>query len=74
MAVRTKLFRYNGFQAVRLPQDVSFPADVQDLVILREGSRRVIVPADKVWDDLFESPGIDFPDRDQPPPRVREPF
>ncbi len=65
MAVRTKLFRYKPSKAVRPPEDV---------VVLREGSRRVIVPADKVWDDFFDSPGIDFPDRDQPPPHGRDPI
>ena len=74
MAVRTTLFQSNRSQAVRLPKDVSFPPNVREVVILREGSRRVIVPADSVWDDFFDALGIDFPDRDQPAVQERETF
>ena len=74
MQARTTLFHSNRSQAVRLPKDVSFPPGVRDVVILREGSRRVIVPADSVWDDFFDSPGIGFPDRDQPAVQEREAF
>ena len=28
---------------------------------MREGKRRVIVPSNAVWDDFFDSPGIDLP-------------
>lgn len=72
MAVRTTLFQSNRSQAVRLPKDVSFPPHVREVVILREGARRVIVPADSIWDDFFDSPGTDFPDRDQPSMQERE--
>lgn len=72
MAVRTTLFQSNRTQAVRLPKDVSFPAHVREVVILRDGARRLIVPADSVWDDFFQSPGIAFPDRDQPEMQERE--
>jgi virulence-associated protein VagC len=27
---------------------------------VREGQRRVIVPSNAVWDDFFDSPGIDL--------------
>jgi len=37
-----------------------------------QGGRRVIVPADGVWDDFFYSSGIAFPDRDQPAVPERE--
>jgi antitoxin VapB len=74
MSARTTLFQSNRSQAVRLPKDVSFPPNVREVVILREGSRRVIVPADSVWDDFFDSPGIAFPDRDQPNLQERDPF
>ncbi|SMF16315.1 antitoxin VapB [Azospirillum oryzae] len=72
MTVRTTLFQSNRSQAVRLPKDVSFPAHVREVVILRDGARRLIVPADSVWDDFFQSPGIAFPDRDQPEMQERE--
>jgi antitoxin VapB len=32
------------------------------------------VPADAVWDDFFDEPGIDLPDRDQPAAEDREGF
>ncbi|ASG24955.1 MULTISPECIES: type II toxin-antitoxin system VapB family antitoxin [Nitrospirillum] len=72
MAVRTTLFQSNRSQAVRLPKDVSFPADVREVVIIREGKKRIIVPADGLWDDFFDEPAADFPDRDQPEHQARE--
>jgi antitoxin VapB len=69
---RTKLFRSNRSQAVRLPKDVAFPESVKDVTILREGARRVIVPAGALWDDFFSAPGIDLPPRDQPRAQDRD--
>lgn len=71
MAVRTSLFRSNRTQAVRLPEDVAFPPGVREVEILRDGDRRVLVPAGGVWDDFFADGGVDIPDRDQPPPQAR---
>jgi antitoxin VapB len=71
---RTSLFRSNTSQAVRLPKGVAFPADVKEVVILRDGARRVIVPADRLWDDFFATPGIDLREREQPDAQVREPL
>lgn len=71
---RTTVFQSNRSQAVRLPKDVAFPAGVKAVTVLREGARRVIVPADAVWDDFFDAPGIDIPERDQPAAQEREPF
>ena len=64
--VRTTVFRSNRSQAVRLPKDVAFPVGVKEVAVLREGKRRVIVPASAVWDDFFEAPGTDLGPRDQP--------
>lgn len=72
--VRTPLFRSNRSQAVRLPKAVAFPEDVREVWILKQGRQRVIVPADAVWDDIFEGPGIDLPERDQPEAQVRQGF
>lgn len=69
---RTTLFQSNRSQAVRLPKDVAFPEGVKDVAILRDGARRVIVPANAIWDDFFAVPGIDLPKRDQPPMQQRE--
>ncbi len=69
---RTTLFQNNRSQAVRLPKDVAFPEGVKDVAILRDGTRRVIVPANAIWDDFFAGPGIDLPEREQPPMQHRE--
>jgi antitoxin VapB len=53
---------------------VAFPEGVRAVTILREGKRRVIVPADAVWDDFFDAPGVDLGERDQPIAQVREGF
>ncbi len=71
---RTTLFQSNRSQAVRLAKDVAFPEGVKEVTILRDGAKRVIVPANAVWDDFFSSPGIDLPDREQPALPVRESF
>ena len=65
-------FQSNRSQAVRLPKDVAFPEGVREVAILRDGARRVIVPANAVWDDFFSAPGVDLPDRDQPQIQARE--
>ena len=71
---RTTLFQSNRSQAVRLPKDVAFPPGVRDVAILRDGARRVIVPAGALWDDFFAAPGIDLGERVQPEHQTREPF
>ena len=70
--VQTRIFKSNRSQAVRLPKDVAFPDDVREVTILRDGARRILAPADSVWDDFFDTPGIDLPDRDQPTTPTRE--
>ena len=57
---RTNLFQSNRSQAVRLPKAVAFPDDVRQVEIIRDGMKRIIVPADRTWDDFFEAPGIDI--------------
>lgn len=69
---RTTLFLSNRSQAVRLPKDVAFPSTVREVVVLRDGLRRVIVPANAVWDDFFAAPGIDLGPRDQPAAQERD--
>ena len=72
--VHTTIFRSNRSQAVRLPKDVAFPDKVKRVTVLRDGNRRVIVPAGAVWDDFFDSPGIDLGPREQPDVQAREDF
>ncbi|PLR28066.1 AbrB/MazE/SpoVT family DNA-binding domain-containing protein [Caulobacter zeae] len=74
MVVRTTLFQSNRSQAVRLPKDVAFPEGVRSVTVLRDGKRRVIVPANAAWDDFFVGPSIDLGERDQPAPQKRESF
>jgi antitoxin VapB len=70
--VRTTIFQSNRSQAVRLPKDVAFPSHVKQVAVLREGKRRVIVPAESLWDEFFDAPGIDLGSRVQPPVPTRE--
>jgi antitoxin VapB len=69
---RTTVFQSNRSQAVRLPKDVAFPKDVKEVAVLRDGKRRVIVPANSVWDDFFDAPGIELAAREQLPAQERE--
>lgn len=71
--VQTKLFKSNQTQAVRLPKDVAFPANVTDVTIIKDGPRRIIIPTGAAWDDIFDAPGVDI-ERDQPPAQEREAF
>ena len=71
--VKTALFQTNRSQAVRLAKDVAFPPGVHEVSVLRDGNRRVIVPANATWDDFFDAPGIDI-EREQPPVQEREAF
>jgi antitoxin VapB len=74
MAVRTSLFLSDHGQVVRLPKSVSFPPGTREVVILREGNRRIIVPADGVWDDFFDGPGVELPERSLTSAQERETF
>ena len=69
---RTKVFQSNRSQAVRLPKDVAFPKGVKEVAVLRDGKRRVIVPANAVWDDFFDAPGVGLAPRDQPRAQERD--
>jgi antitoxin VapB len=71
---RTRLFLSNRSQAVRLAKEVEFPENVRDVAILRDGARRIIVPANSIWDDFFDAPGVDLGPRHQPKGQTREPL
>jgi antitoxin VapB len=68
---KTTIFRSRGSQTVRLPKDVAFPKTVRSVMIIREGMKRIVVPANASWDDFFDSPGIDVGNRDQPKAQKR---
>lgn len=73
--VKTKIFKSNRSQAVRLPKEVALPESVKDVEITKIGNKRIIVPAGQSWDDWFDSPGvsIDFmTKRQQPEDQIRE--
>ncbi len=74
MLARTTLFLSNKSQAVRLPKGVAFAQGVREVTILRDGARRIIVPAEAAWDDFFDQPGVDLGERSQPAAQVRENF
>ncbi len=72
--ITTTVFQSNRSQAVRLPKEVAFPEGVKEVRVIREGKRRIIVPVNAVWDDFFDSAGIDIGPREQPPEQIREAF
>lgn len=74
MLARTSLFLSNRSQAVRLPKAVAFGEEVRDVVIVSDGRRRIIAPADAAWDDFFDAAGVDIGTRAQPPMQERERF
>ncbi len=74
MLARTSLFLSNRSQAVRLPKSVAFGETVREVVIVTDGPRRIIAPADAVWDDFFDAPGVDLGERRQPVMQDREAF
>lgn len=65
MMKATKLFQSNRTQAVRLAKDIAFPEDVREVVIRRDGNRRILSPADASWDDFFSGGGVDLGRREQ---------
>lgn len=54
MVVKSKLFKSNRSQAVRIPKAVAFPEEVKEVEIIRTGNTLTITPAGKSWTDLFE--------------------
>ena len=69
--VKTALFKSNKSQAVRLPMDAAFPEEVPEVLIIRDGNRRIMAPVDSSWDDFFAAPGIELTTRVQPPAQLR---
>ena len=67
------LFRSNRSQAVRIPKDMEFPEGVKQVIVRKVGDAIHLTPKGQLWDDFFNRPpNPDFPDRDQPPPQVRD--
>lgn len=73
--VRTKVFRSNRSQAIRLPKEVAFPESVKDVEVTAIGNRRMIEPLGQSWEEWFNAPGVssDFMmERKQPKDQLRE--
>jgi antitoxin VapB len=73
--VKTKIFKSNKTQAVRLPKAVAFDESVTSVEIVALGNTRIISPAGECWGQWFDGPGIsdDFMnDREQPSDQERE--
>jgi antitoxin VapB len=73
--VKTRIFKSNRSQAVRLPREVAFPDSVKDVEITAIGSKRMIAPVGQSWDEWFNAPGVssDFMTvRMQPEDQLRE--
>jgi len=75
---RSTVFTTNRSQAVRLPKAVAFPPEVHQVEIIRIGPSRLISPAGRRWDDLFQHGPLatdDFmTERHQPAAEEREPL
>ena len=56
--VKTRIFKSNRSQAVRLPMEVAFPESVKDVEIIAIGNKRMIAPAGQSWDEWFNAPGV----------------
>lgn len=69
---RTSLFKSNRTQAVRLSKDVAFPESVTEVTVIRDGPRRILVPAGGSWDDFFDAPGIMIEEPEDPPAPERD--
>jgi antitoxin VapB len=74
MLARVSLSQSDGDLIVCLPEEVAFPSQVREVVITRQGAGYVLTPAESAWDDFFEAPSCDFPERDQPKDQRRETF
>ena len=74
MLMRTLLFLSNRSQAVRLPKAVAFADGVREVVIVPDGPRRIIAPAEAAWDDFFDAPATNLGAREQPAMQARESF
>ncbi len=78
VAKRASIFRNGANQAVRLPQELRFPADVKEVRIRRQGDGLLISPIKPSWSSFFAMQ-MDVPDdflenRNDPSPQSREPL
>jgi antitoxin VapB len=75
---RAAIFRNGANQAVRLPQELRFPADVKEVRIRKQGDGLLISPVKPNWSSFFALQ-VDVPDdflesRNDSPPQSRDPL
>ncbi len=75
---RASIFRNGSNQAVRLPQELRFPANVKEVRIRKDGDGLLIAPVKSDWLSFF-SLQTDVPDdflenRNDSPPQSRGPL
>ena len=78
VAKRASIFRNGANQAVRLPQELRFPADVKEVRICKQGDGLFITPVKPNWTSFFAL-RADVPDdflenRLDSPPQSRDPL
>jgi antitoxin VapB len=61
VAKRASIFRNGANQAVRLPQELRFPADVKEVRIRKQGDGLLITPVKPNWSSFFALQ-VDVPD------------
>lgn len=77
MATTAKIFRNGRNQAIRIPVELSLPADT--VTIEKRGDALIVRPAQPLgWDRFFADESLVLPDDfevgEDPPPQDREPF
>jgi antitoxin VapB len=75
---RASIFRNGANQAVRLPQELRFPAEVKEVRICKQGDGLFISPIKPNWSSFFAMQ-VDVPDdflenRNDSPPQSRGPL
>jgi antitoxin VapB len=79
VAKRASIFRNGANQAVRLPQELRFPADVKEVRIRKQGDGLFITPVKPNWTSFFSLQVVDVPDdflenRNDSAPQSRDPL
>src|SRR5579863_7274005 len=75
---RASIFRNGANQAVRLPQELRFPADVKEVRIRKQGDGLLITPVKPNWSSFFALT-VDIPEdfldiRNDSRPQSRDPL
>ena len=68
---RTMCFNAHGSPTGDRPHDMTVPPTGKGIATNHERPDSGTIPVYAIWDDFFDQPGIDLPDRDQPPPQTR---